>query len=284
VDARVLDRLAITCPTELTPTDVLPATGAGRALQVVGVTPSTVNVWSRRGAVALFQLGAVLGVILLWLGARTVRGPGRELAALGGGALGLLAATVVLPQLSLSYGLLRLFQQSLVALAPLIVLALTAVLTPAGKGVARVAAAVVVTACLVSTSGLLPQLIGGYQPQLNLNNSGPYYRAWYAAADDVALARWAGEHLPAGAVLSADTAQTALLRATTRIDPREGVAPGIVGPDAYLVVSVVRPDTIQAVAVADDRILVFTFPLRCVAAGRPLLYARDDNRVYGPTT
>lgn len=282
VDPRVLDRLAITCPTDLVPTDVLPVTLAGRTLQAGGVEPATANLWSRRGAVALFQLGGVLGVLLLWLATRAVRGPGRVLAALGGGALGLLAATVVLPQLSLSYGLLRLFQQSLVVVAPLIVLALTAVLAPAGRDAARAAIAVLVTACFVSTSGLLPQLIGGYQPQLNLNNSGPYHRAWYAAADDVTLARWAGENLPAGTVLTADTAQTALLRATTRIDPREGVAPGIVGADAYLMVSVLDPETVQAVAVADDRILLFRFPLRCVSAGRPLLYSRDDHRVYGP--
>jgi hypothetical protein len=204
------------------------------------------------------------------------------LAALGGGALGLLAATVVLPRLSLSYGLLRLFQQSLIVLAPLIVLALGTVLSTAGRTRARVATAAVVTACFVSTSGLLPQVIGGYQPQLNLNNAGPYYRAWYAAADDVALAAWTGATLPPGTGLAADTAQTALLRATTRIDPHEGVAPGIVDLGDYLVVGVVRPDTVQSVAVADDRILVFTFPLRCVAVGRPLLYSRDDHRVYGP--
>jgi hypothetical protein len=290
-DPGVLDRLAITCPTVLTPTDVLPVTLAGRVVQAGGVTPGAANLWARQGAVALFQLGAVLGVLLLLLAAgRTRRGPGHVLACLGGGSLALLAATVVLPQLSLNYGLLRLFQQSLILLAPLIVLGITTVLTPvAGAGRARIGCAVLVTACFVSTSGLLPQFLGGYQPQLNLNNSGPYYRAWYATADDVAVARWVGARLTPGTPLAADTAETALLRATTRIDPAEGVAPGIVGPDAYLVVTVTgpdraRPDRVQAVAVADDRILVFTFPLTCVTAGRPLLYAGDDHRVYGPTT
>jgi cytochrome b561 len=285
-DPGVLNRLAITCPTVLTPTDVLPVTLAGRAVQAAGITPATANLWARRGAVALFQLGAVLGVLLLLAAGRPRRGPTHVLACLGGGASMLLAATVLLPQLSLNYGLLRLFQQSLVLLAPLIVLAATTLLgAVTGTRRAAVGSAVLVTACFVSTSGLLPQFIGGYQPQLNLNNSGPYYRAWYATADDVAVARWVGDRLAAGSVLAADSAETALLRATTRIDPREGVAPGIVAPDAYLMVTTTGGgDRVQAVAVADDRILVFTFPLTCVTTGRPLLFARNDHRVYGPTT
>jgi uncharacterized membrane protein len=277
-------RLAATaCPILLLPADILPETVAGRGLQAVGIPPGEVTAGSRLAAVALFQLGALLGVVLLWWAARRSRGPVRDLAALGVAALGLLGATVVLPQLSLNYGLLRLFQQFLILLAPLVVIALTTVLGGLGRRVPAIAAATVVTACFVSTSGLLPQLLGGYPPQLNLNNAGPYYRAWYAAAADVEVARWLDTSVRAGRVIAADSADTALLRATTRFDPREGVAPGIVPPGAYVQVEAAN-QWAQAVLVANDRILTITFPLRCVAAGRPLLYSRDGRLVYGPTT
>jgi uncharacterized membrane protein len=207
----------------------------------------------------------------------------RVLTALGLAALGLLGATVVLPQLSLNYGLLRLFQQFLILLAPMVVLLLTTALGGFGRRLPAAGAAAVVTACFVSTSGLLPQFLGGYPPQLNLNNAGPYYRAWYAAAEDVTAARWLAASVPAGAVIAADSADTALLRASTRFDPREGVAPGIVPAEAYLRVDAGGDGRAQAVLVADDRILTISFPLRCVAAGRPLLYSRDGRLVYGPT-
>jgi hypothetical protein len=283
-DPGAVERLATACPTRLAPADILPETLAGRGLRAVGIPPAAVTAGSRLASVALFQLGAVLGVVLLWWATRRSGGPARVLTALGGAALGLLGITLALPQLSLSYGLLRLFQQFLVLLAPLVVIALTTSLGGFGRRLAAAGAATVVTACFVSTSGLLPQFLGGYQPQLNLNNAGPYYRAWYAAADDVAAARWLRASVPAGAVVAADSADTALLRASTGFDPREGVAPGIVPADAYLQVDAVGDSWAQAVLVAHDRILTITFPLRCVAAGRPLLYSRDGHLVYGPTT
>jgi uncharacterized membrane protein len=282
-DPGAAGRLATTCPVRLVPADTLPETPAGRGLRAVGIPPAAVTAGSRVAAVALFQLGAVLGAVLLWWATRRSAGSARVLAALGLAALGLLAATVVLPQLSLNYGLLRLFQQFLILLAPLVVLVLTTALGGFGRRLPAAGAAVVVTACFVSTSGLLPQFLGGYPPQLNLNNAGPYYRAWYAAAGDVTAARWLGASVPAGAVVAADSADTALLRASTRFDPREGVAPGIVPADAYLRVDADGYGRAQAVLVADDRILTISFPLRCVAAGRPLLFSRDGRLVYGPT-
>jgi hypothetical protein len=283
-DPGAADRPATACPIRLVPADILPETSAGRGLRAAGIPPAAVTAGSRLAAVALFQLGAVLGALLLWWVSRRSAGSARVLAVLGVAALGLLATTVVLPQLSLNYGILRLFQQFLILLAPLVVLALTTALGGFGRRLPAAGTAAVVTACFVSTSGLLPQVLGGYQPQLNLNNAGAYYRAWYAADADVAAAGWLGTSVPAGAVVAADGADTALLRATTRFDPREGVAPGIVPAGAYLQVDAAGPGWARSVLIADDRILTITFPLRCVAAGRPLLYSRDGRLVYGPTT
>lgn len=272
---------AAACPVVLRPEATLPRTGAGDVLAAAGAAPEQVNRWSRRLAVVLYELGAVAGVLLLWVAGRRTAGPARALAALGGGALVVLAATVVLPQLSVDYGLLRMFQQSLVILAPAVVLAPAAA---AGRRAATAATAVVVTGCLLTTSGLGPQLIGGYPPQLNLNNSGAYFRAYHVSADDLAAARWLAANLPPGALLSADSAAFRTLRATTGLYPLEGVAPAMVPARAYLQVTQVGPDSAEAVAIARDRILTYTFRLSCVTGGRPLLHAAGTHRVYGPAS
>ncbi|HKT04327.1 MAG TPA: hypothetical protein VJT31_32785 [Rugosimonospora sp.] len=270
------------CPMHLVAADTLPVTRAGRVLEQVHVSPGAVSAWSRRAAVVLFEGGVILGIVLLWVRRRGSGVADRTQLALASAAMALSVAAVVLPQLSLSYPLTRLYQQSLVLFAPLIVLAVTRLLGAANRRWAPVVAAVVVVGCFVSTSGLLPQLLGGYPPQLNLNNAGQYFRAWYASADDVAAVRRLDISTPRGALLAMDSADTALLRGITQRDAVEGGVPGTVPATAYLQVTSGGTDEAQAVVVFDDRILLVRYPLRCVATGRPLLHVTGRHRLYGP--
>jgi hypothetical protein len=48
------------------------------------------------------------------------------------------------------------------------------------------------------TSGFIPQLTGGYTPQLSLNNSGFYYDAYYVTDDQKQAASWMCKTLGAG--------------------------------------------------------------------------------------
>jgi hypothetical protein len=283
-DRAVQARYAATCPIQREPEASVPRTRAGDVLAAVGAAPETINVWWRRLAVVLYQFGALAGTVLFALYGIRGAGNARLLAVLGAAAHAVLAATVVLPQISVDYGLLRLFQQSLVVLAPAVVLALTGAARLLGARAAALVSALVVTGCLVSTSGLGPQLIGGFPPQLNLNNSGAYHRAYATSADDLDVARWVDTHLGAGVLLSADSADFRTLRSTTRLYPLEGVAPGMVPAEAYLQVTTAGPDRAEAVAIARDRIITYTFRLSCVTGGRPLLYGAGVHRVYGPAS
>ncbi|GAB1646599.1 hypothetical protein [Krasilnikovia sp. MM14-A1259] len=283
-DATEQAGIAATCPVVLEPEPVLTRTPAGTALAEAGLPPAAVNRWWRQLTVVLYEGGALVGLVLLWLFSRRDGGPARILAIIGAGMLTALAGTVVLPQISVDYGLLRLFQQSLVVLAPAVMLAVAAGARPLGPRAAAVVGAFVVTGCLISTSGLVPRLTGDFPAQLNLANTGAYHRAYLTGEDDLATARWVGDHLPAGALLSADSADFRTLRATTRLYPLEGVAPGMVPDAAYLQVSTVGPDRAEAVAITRDRILTYTFRLSCVTRGRPLLFQTGSHRVYGPAS
>jgi hypothetical protein len=289
----------VRCAPRALPPDRLAETAGGRLLARAGLDPVWLNGVLRQGAAALFEGGAVLGAALLMVRElrRARRRPGRGLRVLPDlavAALAMLALTVVAPQLADSYGPQRLYQQSLVLLAPAVLIALVVPARwvrgrlrrgAAGRRPAVVADAVVasvVVGCFFTTSGLLPNLTGGYLPQLNLNNSGAYFRAYYAAPADLAVTRWIAGRIAAPAVVAADSRDSANLRAMTRLYPLEGLVPGAVPPDGYVEVATPDGRAAAATAILGDRIVRYTFPLECVSTGRTLLFATGQHRVYGP--
>jgi hypothetical protein len=98
----------------------------------------------------------------------------------------MLAAITLLPNLSTDYGVLRAFQEALILIAPVLVAGSLTVLSPLGRVWALRTAALVCIGIFVSTTGLLPQITGGYPAQLNLNNSGSYYNIYYMRPQDEA--------------------------------------------------------------------------------------------------
>jgi hypothetical protein len=281
------------------PGDTLPTTAAGAALARAGLPPGTFNTALRRAAVVLFEAGAAVGCAVAWLRVRRRRQRGRHARILGGrgsnvlpeltaAALGLLAATVVAPQLSDSYGLLRLYQQLLVILAPAVLFALVVPLrrVPLRRMALRRRAGLVtgavVVGCLLTTSGLVPKLTGDYPPQLNLTNGGAYFRAYYTTPVDVAVMGWVNAHVAGHGFVVADSRDSANLRAMTPLYPMEGLIPGAVPPDGYVQVTTVDGRTANGVAVIGDRALRYTFPLDCVTAGRELVHVDGTRRIYSP--
>ena len=276
------------CLPRLLPADVLPDTRAGAVLTGVGVDPGRANSLLRTAAVVLYQGGAAVGAVLFWWLAwrhrrRRAREPDRlVLAALATASLLLLAGTVVAPQLSDDYGPLRLFQQALVVLAAGVVLAVaTAFRWLRSVAVDRIVVGIAV-GCLLTTSGVLPQLTGGYAPQLNLNNAGSYFRAYYAQTSDLSSSGWIDDNLDHTLVLVADSRDSANLLGLTRVKARTGLAPGVVPVAEPVVVTSADGWSAVATAVAGDRVLRYEFPLDCVAAGRPLLHVEGAHRIYGP--
>lgn len=285
------EEAAARCVPEVLPADELAPTRLGAALDAAGVSPHGLNAALRSAAVLLFQGGALAGVALLWWRVRRrARPTARVLAEFGTAGIALLAVTVAVPQLSDAYGLLRLFQQLLLVLAPAVVLVLaTGVrmiarrLAPGrGRAAAKAVTALVVIGCGLATTGFVPRLTGGYVPQLNLADAGPYFRAYYASAGDLGAVSWLGTHLPAGTPVVADSRDAVNLLSLTTTAPAEGLAPGTAPADAHLLLRTDDDRRASAVAVVGEQILRYTFPLTCMTIGRPLVHASGVHRLYGP--
>jgi uncharacterized membrane protein len=292
------DAQAVGSVVTVLPADELPPTGLGAALAAAGVPAETFNTVVRRVCVLLFEAGAAIGCVLIWWRLRrrgAVHRPAAPaMAEWGAAGLVLLGVSLAAPQLTDSYGLLRLYQQLLPILGVAVIVALVAVLRAVlgrrrgPRPLVDVAATLVVVASMVTTTGLLPRMTGGFAPQLNLAAAGPYYRGYLAGPDDVATAQWIRTRLPADAWVAADSRDTANLRAMTQLTPDEGIAPGAVPAEAYLLVTIADAgipngeDAAVATAVVGDRIIRYTFPLSAVAAGRTAVHASVTHILYAP--
>jgi hypothetical protein len=275
------------------PAETLRMTPVGAVLNQAGVPPGDLNGWLRQAAVVVFEGGAALGVLILLIrelgrSARPRRAP-TALAELSITGFLLLALPVVAPGLSASYGPQRLYQQMLIVLGPAVLIALRSVLgiraARAGRRPSRatgVCIAMIVVGCLLSTSGLIPNLTGGYEPQLNLNNSGPTYHTFYADGNDKEMTGWIRDHLEADTAILADARDSLNVRAMTHLDPYGGLFPGAVPDPAHLLLRTTDGQSATAMVILPDRMVRYRLPLACVTTGRPLVHAVGILRLYGP--
>ncbi|MFF5291488.1 DUF2206 domain-containing protein [Paractinoplanes globisporus] len=275
------------CAPATRPPDKLAVKPLGAILGRAGLPPSDFNAGLRAGAVAVFEAGAGLGVLVLLL--REWRHRGRRLRAptpmadLAVTAMVLLALPVLSPSLSGSYGPLRLYQQLLIVLAPAVVVGLCALFPGARLARTRGAlAGLIVGACLLSTSGLVPEVTGGYPPQLNLNNAGIAYDAFYADENDRRMASWIRDHLSDGTPILADGHDSLDVRAMTRLNPMGELFPGSVPDVSRLLLRTSDGRTVSALITLPDRTVRYRIPVRCVAAGRSLMHVAGPLRLYGP--
>jgi uncharacterized membrane protein len=169
---------------------LLPLTGAGRLLSKIGIPPAGLNSAVREFAAKGEQIFIIIGLLTLLLVRSRRSKVSREIWFLYVGNLGALILITLLPNLSVDYGILRTFQQVLILVAPVLVVGSLAIFSPLGRAWATRVAVVFSMCIFVSTTGLLPQVLGGYPAQLSLNNSGSYYDIYYVHPQETTAVTW----------------------------------------------------------------------------------------------
>lgn len=276
---------------ELLPPDTAPLTGLGRALDSAGISPVHLNNGAKLGCALLMQGFALLGVLGLWrrrgrreLDDATSTGLSRELAFLTVGALGALALIVLVPNLSVDYGVLRAFQQTVLVIAPVMALGMWTALRPLRSHAGPVAAAVPVVVLLVLT-GVLPAALGGQQQRLALANAGIYYdRFIYSDSQSAALA-WLGvadhEDTSNVRVIANRNVNVKLLADSDNRAPiSDRLYPTLLTRDAYVFVDgQIMGRGVSTVFYTGD-LLTYTYPLNDLDRGLDLVYSGPQARVY----
>jgi uncharacterized membrane protein len=263
----------------------LPLTKVGRVLNDHGISVSTVNEDVRQAAAKDEQLFIGVGIIAIIGVAGLRRKVSAEFIALSVGSIVMLGLMIVLPELSVEYGVLRAFQEALIMIAPVLVIGSLTIFSPLGEVWRARAAIVVCLGFFFSTTGLMPQLLGGYPPQLNLNDSGQYYNTYYVHPQELAAVSWLANKpdvSPHGLEASAPPIRFNFL-APSDVTGKQFVIPAfptLIERKAWLLLDYATVRTQHATISIDGDLINYLFPVGLVENNKNLVYNNGGTEIF----
>jgi uncharacterized membrane protein len=269
--------------TPLSAEPVLPLTSVGRVLLGSESRANALNrIWRSAAATGLqllIGIGLVVVLIRKWKGI-----PFRSDALyLSLALLLILIAQVALPGISLDYGIGRSFMQALIVLGSVMAIGLDGLFGVVMNRWRLLPTFAVAAGMYVSTSGLVPQLTGGYAPQLQLNNAGDYYDEYYLTPQLVSELQWLQNSVITPRLypdIQADGDVFNEARSLGGIRAYSDIYPSAVRKDAYVVLgpNEVRFDRFPVTS--DGYEFWLLYPTTVIQNSKSLVYDNGQTRVY----
>ncbi len=259
-------------------------TALGSVAADVGIAPDSVIRVLRIAGAGVLQALLLLGLAQMLRQRRRRVAPRipEEARFVALGSMAALAVVVLVPQLSVDYGVLRAMEQAMLVVSGAGALGLGFV----GAAVrARAALTVVLpVALLVVFSGLFASTLGGYPARLALSNSGLYYDRYYASDSDLEAMAWLTAPSPGKdprpRVVANRNVGVRLLSAqpTALVDDR--LYPTLLARGDYVFVDSRLNQTGRAAVFYTGDLITYRYPLRQVERRLDLVYSALDTRIY----
>lgn len=266
--------------------ELTPVTPIGRVFDDAGLNVSTLNSITRSGVARLLQLFVVLGLLA---SIRAKRRPSRafvELLALSLGALAVVALQVVVPAISVDYGVLRAFLQAMIVFGPFIAIGSLVIFRPLGEKWGPRLAYAVALVFFLSLTGVIPQLLGGYPAQLNLNNSGQYYDDYYLHPQEISAIQWVQGNVPASSLedvqseVETDRYVFTPLTTFSPVVQANDIYPTMLRESSYVFLGYNNVVSGEATYSYDGDFVVYQYPVGLLQATDNLLYCSNGARLY----
>lgn len=273
-------------PVAIAPDTTIPVTKLGTMLSLAGINMSALNYILRQVFAKLLQVLVVIGFLSILYSRRFVdKIFDTEFVLLMTGSFIMLATIVIIPLLSLQYGLLRAFQQSLIFLGVLVAIGSLALVVRAAYTTRLLVATALVLVFLLSEAGVLTQVFGGYVPQLHLNNDGPNYDLYYLRGTEIAGVEWLASQVKQhGSQIQAqmhnDRYSANTLTAITSQNPLSDIYPGLVRRDSYVYLGYETVHKQRATINYNGTRINYFYPLQFLDDNKDLVYSNADARVY----
>lgn len=262
----------------------VPLTFLGRTLTRFGLDVASFNNTVRQASARFLQLFIGVGVLAFAFTRRRSLNLPVELFFLTIANAVVVLAQVILPVVSVRYGLLRAFLQALLLLNVFLVIGTLAVI-PRLLGRARmVVATVLALAFFASSTGIVTQLLGGYEPQLHLNNAGKYYDIYYQHPQDMAANKWfetttarTDRYVQSEIAGAKGNVQTEIRQPVNKLSD---IFPILVRRDAYVVLGYSNVRQQESTATFAGDLVTYKYPLEFLDDTKDLLYSNGSARVY----
>jgi uncharacterized membrane protein len=268
------------------PEKALEPTWLGKRLNADGLNLYTLHYALRQGSAKLLQVLIIVGIFVLFLSKRHKFQLGPELTALSLTSMLFLLVLVLVPVLSLNYGLLRAFQQVLILLALPTVLGSAILLVRFPDKIGSTFALIIAAGFYLSTTGVLAELTGGYLAQLHLHNQGLYYDSYYIHEGEVRAINWLDTHRPEGkqAVLQTDMAPDRFaisrLGTVTNYQVVSGIYPSLVQKKAYVFIGYTSARKGVAYVLHNGEGITYYYPVEFLDNNKNLIYSSGQAKIY----
>jgi hypothetical protein len=257
-------------------------------LSLFGTPVSTLNTDVRQGAAKDEQLFVAAGFAAFMISRRLRRRASHELLYIAAASIFMVALFTVFPNFSVDYSATRALQEALIWAAPVLVAGSIAVFWPFGRRTSVRIAVGVSVVIFISTSGFLPQILGGYGAQLNLNNSGQYYDADYMHPQEVAAVTWlAGQSgvLPGGlqAPMGPTTSDPFAFNSPANVTGAQSVGdiyPVLIKRSSWVMLSYSIVRTYRAPLYTDGELIYYRYPIAFLENNKNLVYNDGGAEIY----
>jgi uncharacterized membrane protein len=273
-------------PIQLASQPDLPVTAVGRFIEDTGLSVSSLNTFIRAQAARLLQLFVLLGLLAAFLAHRRRSRSFMELFALSCAALLVVALQVVLPVISVNYGVLRAFLQALIVFGPFVAVGSLFISKFLGYKWSHRFAYAVSILFFLSLTGVIPQITGGYPAQLNLNNSGQYYDIYYTHPQDISAIEWLQRTVTVNSIrqgqseLEADQYTFRQLQTFTSLSPVDDIFPPLLRKNAYVFLGYANVVNDQSTFSYEGDLITYKYPSGLLQSRDDLLYSSNGARIY----
>jgi len=256
-----------------------PLTAVGRWLKHTGADVFALNYWLRQGFAKFLQILVLFGLLVLFFSKKPKLRPGAEYMAVSITSVLFLGILVLIPVLSVDYGLLRAFQQVLIVLALPTVLGSLVMFSFLGDRRTIVAAVAIASLFFLASTGVIAEITGGYGAQLHLHNSGAYYDNYYAHDGEATAIAWLGGQ-KAQATVQVDHLSAVRIRLLSRYPVTDGIFPALIQKGSFVYVGYTNVHDGKVYATYQNEGITYNYPLQFLDANKNLIFSSSQARIY----
>lgn len=261
-------------------------TKLGESLQQVGLNPYDLNFNLRQISAKILQIFMILGIFALFFVRFPLKKLRSEMMSVIITSVLFLIALIIIPVLSINYGLLRAFQQVLIVQALPIVFGSLALLAFFRERIKTILATCLACTFFLSSTGLIAEATGGYLSQLHLHNGGINYDNYYAHQGEVDAISWIYNNINKSksnnfqSVVQAERVPETNPLLFTHIKFQSGIYPGLIEKNNYVLLGYTNINKLSAYALYKNEGLRYTYPIEFLDKNKNIIFNNKDTRIY----